>query len=402
MNTNSKRLKIYLGVMLIATAVATSLRTIACMNHLNYVSGFFESKPLITAADIIIWLTVLGMLSYPLTVPRIKLRADFTASATYAPTGMIAVATAFLGVSVFSYANAVENSLLLIKLIAFLTAVLAFLSIGHHFLSSFITASKTDLRAYFAIATAAFVALYSMLIHLDNSTAISEPAKALRQVSFILLAIFSLYEARISLGREMWRIYSAFGLATASLTAYTSIPALITYFVKSNEFRKVLISSVGPESLASVEEYVFLLAAFIFVLVRLCLCILAKEDKENELIKALDEHASEREAQVNESFERHQETFASKQLSIFDLYGGDEEISESVEEEPVKEEPAEEAEKEIVISDDAIYESIFGKMPERPEPETEPEEEADERAPEEIAESIFHTVDSVMNESSDK
>lgn len=402
MNTNSKRLKIYLAVMLIATAVATSLRTIACINHLNYVSGFFESKPLITAADIIIWLTVLGMLSYPLTVPRIKLRADFTASATYAPTGMIAVATAFLGVSVFSYANAVENSLLLIKLIAFLTAVLAFLSIGHHFLSSFITASKTDLRAYFAIATAAFVALYSMLIHLDNSTAISEPAKALRQVSFILLAIFSLYEARISLGREMWRIYSAFGLATASLTAYTSIPALITYFVKSNEFRKVLISSVGPESLASVEEYVFLLAAFIFVLVRLCLCILAKEDKENELIKALDEHASEREAQVNESFERHQETFASKQLSIFDLYGGDEEISESVEEEPVKEEPAEEDEKEIVISDDAIYESIFGKMPERPEPETEPEEEADERAPEEIAESIFHTVDSVMNESSDK
>ena len=197
----------------------------------------------------------------------------------------------------------------------------------------------------------------------------------------------------------MWRIYTAFGLSAAVLTAYTSIPAIITYYVNG-----VTLSSFESKSLASLEEYLLLLALFIFIVSRLFLTVLLKEEKENELIKALGEYANDREEKVNESYARFQEMFAAKQLSIFELYG----MEEAIDEEPQLAEIAEEAEpeeekKELIISDDAIYESIFGRMPERPEPEAaEAEEEPvieDDRAPEEIAEDILNAVDKVLSES---
>ena len=89
MNTNSKRLGIYLTIMLCLTAAATALRTVACVTTLDYSSGFFNDKSLITAADIIITITALGMLSYLFIASRIKLHASFLTGATYVPTGVL-------------------------------------------------------------------------------------------------------------------------------------------------------------------------------------------------------------------------------------------------------------------------------------------------------------------------
>lgn len=407
MNRNSKRLGIYLSVMLLATSIATALRTVACVKELNYASGLFRDRSLVRVSDAIIILVVLGMLSYVFAATRIKLRASFSTSATYVPTGILGVATAFLGVKLFSYALEVCNYRLFSKevfalkapsaLVGMIAAILAFLSIAHHFFNAFTTESKDTTRAYFAVATIAFLAFYATEVYLDTSLSVNDSCKVLRQMAFMMSAAFFLYEARISLGREMWRVYTAFGLVAASLTAYASIPGIITYYVNG-----ATIGSTSIKSLASLEEYLLLLALFIFIVSRLCLTALLKEEKENELIKVLGEYAAGREERVNESFERFQEIFASKQLSIFDLYGGDEEIPEAEEaEEEMPEEAPQEEKKEITISDDAIYEAIFGKMPERPEEneaeeaESEPE---DERAPEEIAEDILNAVDEALSE----
>ena len=152
--------------------------------------------------------------------------------------------------------------------------------------------------------------------------------------------------------------------------------------------------------MASIEEYLLLFALFVFILARLILTTQLREEKENEFIKILGEYAAEREEKVNESYARFQEIFASKQLSIFDLYGGDENIVEEEAEESELEETApEEEKKEIIISDDAIYESIFGKMPERDEPELEEDPEpVDEREPEQIAEDILNAVEKVLKD----
>lgn len=412
MNTNSKRLEKYLAVMLIATAIATTLRTIAAVMQLDYKSGYYTDTTLITVANTIITLTVIGMFSYLVSAKRIKLKASFSTGATYVPTGILGVASAFIGIQTFRHILNVSNYRLIVitekslrgiiaelmtvenmtVTIGILAGILAFVSIAYYFFNAFVTEAKDVTRAYFALSSILFLALYAILVYLDSSVALNESGKTLRQTSFLLIALFFLYEARISLGREMWRIYTTFGLVVASLTAYTSIPALITYFI-NNE----IISSVGYKSLASVEEYIFLLATCIFAVSRLYLTVTLKEEKENELVVALKEAALTRQDEVNKSNEMHEEIFASKQLSFFDLYAEEEPkeketfVVPSIEVTPAVEEQV------LTISDDAIYESIFGKMPEKA---VVVEETKDEREPEEIARDLINIFDSTAENES--
>ena len=412
MNTNSKRLGIYLIAMLILTVTATILRSIACVTSLDYSSGFFTNKSLITTANIIITVTVLGMFSYLFVAPRISLIANFSTPETYVTTGVLGVATAFLGARILSYVSIVssysqrsDNMLFrknIMTLICAVCAILAFASILHHFFNAFITESKTEVRAYFALATILFLGIYAMITYLDPSLAIGESTKTLRLTTFILASLFFIYEARISLGREMWRIYTSFGLVAAALSAYTTIPSIITFFV-NNE----VISHANRLSLASIEESIFLLAMFIFITARLIVTIKLYENNENAFIKAFGEYAGEREREIAISSSRYNEIFASKQLSIFDLYGGEIIVDEENDAESETKAPAEEISSEPTISDDAIYESIFGRMPEKPEEAEETDEEiadepADERKPEEIADEILISLENAINNASIK
>jgi hypothetical protein len=403
MNTNSKRLGLYIAIMLVLTTVATALRSAACILHLDYASGFFDDKTLISIANAIITFTVIGAFSYMFSAARIKLRASFATSATYVPTGVLGVATAFLGAKILSHVASTSRYPLLsaetfslktpATLVGILAGILAFLSIAHHFLNAFITEGKAEIRAYFASATVTFLALYSMLIYLDTSLSIGDPAKLLRLTAFLLSALFFLYEARISLGREMWRIYTAFGLSAAALCAYTSIPAIITYFAKD-----ILISSLSKRSLASIEEYLLLLAIFIFIVARLCVTATLREEKENAYINVLSTYAKEREGKVRESYKRFQKIFASKQLSIFDLYGGEIPAEPDEDEEFEVEIIEEEENKEPTISDEVIYESIFGEMPEHETEEDESSTPEDMRVPEEIAEQLLRSLEYATND----
>ena len=412
MNTNSKRLGIYLIAMLILTVTATILRSIACVMSLDYSSGFFTNKSLITTANIIITVTVLGMFSYLFVAPRISLIANFSTPETYVTTGVLGVATAFLGARILSYVSIVssysqrsDNMLFrknIMTLICAVCAILAFASILHHFFNAFITESKTEVRAYFALATILFLGIYAMITYLDPSLAIGESTKTLRLTTFILASLFFIYEARISLGREMWRIYTSFGLVAAALSAYTAIPSIITFFV-NNE----VISYASRLSLASIEESIFLLAMFIFITARLIVTIKLYENNENAFIKAFGEYAGEREREIAISSSRYNEIFASKQLSIFDLYGGEIIVDEENDAESETKAPAEEISSEPTISDDAIYESIFGRMPEKPEEAEETDEEitdepADERKPEEIADEVLISLENAINNASIK
>ena len=416
MNTNSKRLGIYIVIMLLATSVATILRSIACVKYLDNSTGFFAEKSLINAANVIIVLTALGMLSYAFIASHIKLRASFSTSSTYVPTGILGVATAFFTLELVTHILVVNKYRLfninasglielikelmteknLLTIIGLITAALAVLSIVHHFLNAYVTEGRSVARAYFAMASIAFLALYAILVYLDNTIPGNDPNKMLRQLAFLFSAAFLLYEARISLGREMWRAYSVFGLLAATLTAYTSVPALIFYYTKGD-----ILSTTGYTSIASVEEYLLMLALFIFIVSRLSITVMLNEDKDNELVKALAESASARESQVNESFERHREIFAAKQLSIFDLYGESEPVEEETVEEVTEPEETEMTESEPTISDDAIYESIFGKLPEKPKAkEPEPEIIEDNREPEEIAEDLLNAMDEALKNDS--
>ena len=200
----------------------------------------------------------------------------------------------------------------------------------------------------------------------------------------------------------MWRIYTSFGLVAAALSAYTAIPSIITFFVNDE-----VISYASRLSLASIEESIFLLAMFIFITARLIVTIKLYEDSENAFIKAFGEYAGEREREIAISSSRYNEIFASKQLSIFDLYGGEIIVDEEEDTESETKAPAEEISSEPTISDDAIYESIFGRMPEKSEEAVETSEEiaeepSDDRKPEEIADEVLISLENAINNASIK
>lgn len=402
MNTNSKRLSIYIVLMLIGTAIATTLRSIACVTDLNNVTGYFDDKSLIAISDPLIWITVIASLSYIFAASRVKLTASFSTAATYIPTGILGVATLFLGVRVITHTIETNDSPILSPetllspafILSVLAAILSIASIGYYFLNSYYTESSKDVRAIFAVFTIAFFAIYAMLIYFDGSVPINNPSKIINQMAYLFAAMFFLYEARISLGREMWRAYTAFGLAATALTAYSSIPALITYYVDGT----VVIGSHAG-AFTSIEEYMLTFALFIFILSKLILTVNLREESENEYIKVMSEYASVRDAEVEDSFERFQEGFASKQLSIFELYGVDD-IPEEEEAEDTEEiaEAEEKAPKEVMISDDAIYEAIFGKMPDKEEPEEQTDEVEEEKDPEALADELLSALDEAKKE----
>ncbi len=412
MNTNSKRTRIYLILMLVAAAASAALRSAAYLFNFDYNDGYFTSKLFINAANIIAVGAVILMSTYLLTAAKVSLRPSFSTPATYVPTGLAGIATVFLGARALSFAaSTVSNGFYKLNIfeslktpngkisdptavIALALSVLAILSIVHYFFNVYLTSARTEIRSYFAISTIVFLATYSILIYFDKTVATSSSAKTVNQLAFIFAALFFIYDTRISLGREMWRSYVTFGLIGCMLTAYSSIPALVVYYAKGE-----LISQVNEYSVASIEQYVLLLALFIYMLSRVILTISLKENKENKTIAAMTEYAQMRSARVEESFARHQEEFASKQLSIFELFGGEaEEIEAS---EPKKEDDAEEASeevREITISDDAIYESIFGHMPEKEDGSescngTADAEAEEQRDPEEIATELLKIAD---------
>lgn len=408
MNTNSKRLSIYVVLMLIGTAIAVTLRSIACIGNLNNDTGYFDDGSLTAISDPLIWVTVILSLTYIFVASRIKLKASFSTPSTYIPTGLLGVSTLFLGVRVLSeaiifkstYKPTSQNSptapIFEISIVVFIFAIL---SVGYYFLNTYCTESKTEKRALFAMAAIAFLGSYVMLIYFDQSLPINNSGKIVNQMAYLFSAIFFLYEARISIGREMWRAYTAFGLAATALCAYSSIPALITYYVNGT-----LIFSSRTGAFASIEEYMLTFALFIFILSRLLLTLTLKEEKENELIKAMTEFANARNEAVEDSFTRFQEDFAAKQLSIFELYGGGDLIEEEAQVEVQEENKEEEEPKTLTISDDVIYEAIFGKMPEKEDSEseqetpTEPEVKEEEVNPEEIAQKLLSTIEEAEKE----
>ena len=369
MNTNSKRLSIYTIIMLVITSVAVTMRTIDCITNLNGGTGYFSKGSLSSISTPMIWVVVLASFSYIFTASKTELRPSFSTAATYVPTGILGVSTLFLGVRILSNAinlnpyypflsvETLTDPRVILSLIAF---VLSIVSIGYFFFNVYTTESKTDVRAAFAVGIIAFFAIYAMLIYFDKSLPINNPGKTLNQMAYLFAAAFFLYETRISLGREMWRLYSAFALATAALTAYTSIPAIITYYVKG-----YVIFGSQNEAFISLEEYMLTFALFIYVTAKLFLTITLKEECPNEFVNAITAYAAHRENEVADSLEQFEQDFAAKQLSIFELYGEDDVNTAEAEEIQEQKEEEKPEEKVVMISDDAIYEAIFGKMPEK-------------------------------------
>lgn len=311
MNPNSKKIRIYILIMLVLSAAAVTTRTVACIKDLGYLYGYFNDKFFISLSGYIASGGVLILLSYPLFAERMKAEPSFSSPLTYIPSGIVSVGLPYLAITIKRSIDKGASDLA--SNLSTVLVILSLISVAHFFLTAFDPDSDVELRGYFSLATVVFLAFYAAYLYFDTSLPINSTNKVTDQLAYLSASLFFLYESRLSLTREKWTGYVTFGLISAMLTAYSAIPSLIVYAVRGS-----VISN-------SIEESAFTLALFIFITMRLILTSLVKERRESDIIAAMGDFAEARSLHINESMKVHKEAFAV-QMTIDDLIGEESEL----------------------------------------------------------------------------
>lgn len=313
MNKNSRRLGIYLIISFMLTVTAIALRTAALFRELTPY-GYFDDKTLITVAGAIFWGGMVLYASFGAVGHKVNLRPSFSSPATYVPTGLTSVALVFFAIRMIGEADIVRRSSAVtaggsrtvLLVMAILCAVFALLSVAHFFLNAFLTEGKTELRSYFAVATVMTLACYAAYLYFAQGEAMNSPNRITDQMAFLFSALFFLYEARISLGREKWRAYCVFGMMAASACLYSAVPSMILYL------------ATGQAVFAGLEQAILTLCVGFFILMRLILTVNLPEAEENKRLAAISNAAAERAKRVSDVELRYDEEYAV-QLTIDEL-----------------------------------------------------------------------------------
>ena len=281
MKNSQRHLKIYLGSVFLIILIAAALRTVAILTELDFSTGYFEDKLLIGLANSFVVAMALLSLSYLFVASKAKLVASFDNVATFVPSGLVSVALIFIGVHLF--ATSEGNFFVLI------VGILALVSILHFLYNSLVLKRENATRGWFALATVVFLAAYAAYLYFDVSLPLNSPNRITDIMAFLFAALFFLYEARISLGRAAWRAYIAFGLIASLLLAYSSIPSIITYFVRG----AVISNSIAESALS--------FALFIFIVARMLIIAELKEDEKDEFTTLVSDMAEARREEIREN-----------------------------------------------------------------------------------------------------
>lgn len=306
---NSLRNSIMLIFLSIFTVLAISLRCIACFTELDFVTGFFYDTTLITISNTIVTvlLSVL-LLSLFVKIEQKNLLAKFTGPLCYLPAGVLAVALFFAALRFFEYAAGPFGTIFTSDIfshpsytIAVFVAILAMLSIGYFAISVFVSARTNLLRASFSMIVALFFAMNAIFLFFKQGAPMNLPSKIIDEMTFLSVAVFFIYETRISLGREMWKNYFVFGFIGAVLTAYSALPNLIIYTVNG----KVVSDNI--------ETSLLFFGAMLFIIFRLIKASLLDEDKPSPFALAINAKKEE-----DNKFEETEE-LEPPQISIEDI-----------------------------------------------------------------------------------
>ena len=273
------RLGIYLPVLIISILATVTLRTVACFLYYDTDTGYFDSKTLIGISSCILAGAAFFLFTHIFFSEHGRvLTASFSGPETYVPTGITVIALLLFGAHSFEKFLSSDLSIKSIRMLAIIEVLLVLLSLfaaAHFILTALLTERASVSRAAFGICASAFFALVAIYLYFDPSTPINAPSKITDQMAYLFTALFLLYEIRISLGRELWAAYRTFGLISALLTAYSSVPGIIYYLAGKGELSE------------SIYGTVLTLTLFIFIFCRLVLSSRIKEDCESPSVTRL-------------------------------------------------------------------------------------------------------------------
>ena len=339
MKNKARLFGIYLPIFVLALLSTVTLRTLALLFDFNIKSGYFDDKLMINAANALLVGTVIFMLTYAFTAKKnMRLIASFSSLTSYIPSALTIGALLFLSAyllriffAILTSMQGYPGSILSISYYVtnlFVTgpcAVLAICAAVHFALTVLFEQRYNHTRANFGIVTVIFFAVYTAYLYFDTSLPLNSPNKIIDEMAILMLAVFFLFETRLSIGREKWKLYITSGFITALLCAYSSIPSIIYYIVE----KKTLSNNV--------YENLLVLALFFFVVTKTLLTGELTEDKVSPKAQLIMDAAKRRDDEIIENahaaktVEEQTEQADENQISISDIAEGeltDEEIAE--------------------------------------------------------------------------
>ena len=285
MKNKLKLFGIYLPTFCAVTLAAVIMRTVALLVQFDFKTGYFTQNILISIANYMTVALSVFLFTYAFSARKdIKLLPDFSSPATYVPTGLTSAALVFVAISFFTTDR---DSSAVLNLIGYITAILALLSAANFIIMSLTENYLDTKRVYLGLSTVLFLSFYAAFLYFDATLPINSPNKVLDQVAYLFAAVFFLYETRLSMKREKWRLYIAFGFIAAAISAYSAIPSLIVYIAN------------GKAVSNSIYEIALTLALFIFIISRVLLTGELIEDKKSPIASALITSAKKREEELN-------------------------------------------------------------------------------------------------------
>ncbi len=230
------RYRVYLPVAILLAAAACVLRLIACLTT-RTAQGYFTASVL---PEVSVWLLLalsLFALTYPLFNRDISVRPVLLEHpANIFPTGLLAFVQVVFSVDLLTrfFAPPIARQTPLLRPLMLLTALCGLCAAAYYVCCMFIKRDTSELRAWFGLAAALFGGLYAVLLYFDHTLPLNADCKITSQVTYLAMSLYMLFDVRMSLGRPKYAWQISFGLITAALTAYASLPSLITYLVQGD------------------------------------------------------------------------------------------------------------------------------------------------------------------------
>ena len=290
MKNRTKIFGVFFPFFILLVAAAATLRTIALVvdGYFNYRYSYFTVKSLPRIANILIVCAIILFIIYIIGgVRKLKLIPNFESPANYIPSALVSTALFFIIIHLLkTWKRASELSIFDTVLFLLMISTAA-LSIVYLIFNTFFIRTVSARRAGFGLCITIFFSLYLIYLFFDSTDTINSPIKTVDQLTYAFCAVFFLYEIRLSMGREIWKPYIIFGFISAALSAYSSIPAIIVFFV-----RKQIISN-------SIYESLLTFSVLVFIIAKLILTDKLIERKQSSFVQKLIENAEKRDAALN-------------------------------------------------------------------------------------------------------
>ncbi|MBR5322022.1 MAG: hypothetical protein IKU48_00550 [Clostridia bacterium] len=234
MNENKKIARLYVFLATAIAIAAVLFQYILYENYLELDTGIYIHNAKTPGAFYIFIIVAVILMATPALIFRKDLLPTELKRGTFitAITALLSAGTvAFCSISFFMDKSKISLitgvNLDTVEKIKTACAVVGFLAAVYYFFVAFSGENKSNFITFLSFFPVIWTLLLLMCLYFDRSGVINSPIKVLKQVALIVFMLYSLFEARASLGKSKPIIYFVFSNLAVIFLSAAFVPEII-------------------------------------------------------------------------------------------------------------------------------------------------------------------------------